>query len=171
MKYLKIVAMFAIICTLSAVSVSAQKKGGKKGTKAVSTVAPLDVRAAREKVSIQLANVDGFVNKLGVVAQGLEVADRDAAAGNLRPATAAKIKAKKEEIVVAIRNIKAGLSVLESEFRTKPALQKYLPTIEGITDLSANSEDLALAGKFVDAKAPLRDVAKKLTDTMASLPL
>ena len=70
----------------------------------------------------------------------MEVADKDAKAGNLKPATAAKIEAKKKEIVEAIRNIKAGLLSLESEFRTKPVLQKYLPNIQGITDLAAHSE-------------------------------
>ena len=58
----------------------------------------------------------------------------------------------------------------ETEFRTKPVLQKYLPSIDGITDLSAASEDSAIAGKFVAAKDPLRDISKKLADTLAVLP-
>ena len=137
----------------------------------VKVVPPLDVRAGREKVDNQLSNVNDFVNKLSSIAQGLEVADTDAKAGNLRPKTAAKIEAKKAEIVEAIRNIKVAMTNLESEFRTKPALRKYLPNIEGVTDLAAQSEDSAIAGKFVAAKAPLRDVAKKLTDTLTAMPL
>lgn len=162
-----------------AASSAAQKKTTKKPapkkpaatTAPAKIVPPLDVRAGREKVDIQLSNVSDFEEKLGVIAQGLEVADADAKAGNLRPATAAKIKAKKAELVEAIRNIKVGLGVLESEFRVKPTLQKYLPTIQGIADLSAESEDLAIAGKFVAAKEPLRNITKKLTDTLAMMPL
>jgi hypothetical protein len=152
----------------------AQKKASKKPVAKKPTtqtiVPPLDVRAAREKVDVQFSNVNDFVNKLAAVAQGLEVADADAKAGNLSPKTTAKIGAKKTEIVEAIRNIRYALTGLESEFRTKTSLQKYLPSISGITDLSAASEDSAIAGKFVASKDPLRDIAKKLADTLAVLP-
>ncbi len=175
MRHFQIAILVLLSIALFSGAADAQKKPRNKSTAKKPTVTktvipPLDVRAAREKVDVQLSNVNDFVNKLGTIAQGLEVADADAKAGNLKPTTAAKIKAKKTEIVEAIRNIKLGLGNLESEFRTKPALQKYLPTIQGITDLAAQSEDLAIAGKFVASKEPLRDVAQKLTDTLAILP-
>ena len=175
MRHVQFAAMAAIVLIFFAAAADAQKKSTKKTTTkkpyvVQKLVPPLDVRAAREKVDVQLSNVIDFVNKLGTVAQGLETADTDAKAGNLKPATVAKIEAKKKEIVEAIRNIKTGLSNLESEFRTKPVLQKYLPSIQGITDLAAQSEDLAITGKFVVAKDPLRDITKKLTDTLATLP-
>jgi len=158
----------AFVASADAQATRARKATAKKTTS--KTIPPLDVRAAREKVDVQLSNVNDFVNKLGTIAQGLEVADADAKAGSLKPATAAKINAKKTEIVEAIRNIKQALGNLESEFRTKRILQKYLPSIEGITDLSAESEDLAITGKFVAAKDPLRQTAKKLSDTLAIMP-
>ena len=175
MKQLKCIIPALLLLVLFTGAADAQKKPrkktvAKKPPATSTTIPPLDVRAAREKVDVQLSNVNGFVNKLGTVAHGLEVADADAKAGNLKPATVAKIENKKKEIVEAIRNIKDGLSTLESEFRTKPVLQKYLPSIQGITDLAAKSEDLAIAGKFVDAKDPLRDITKNLTDTLAVLP-
>lgn len=178
MKSVSLVTFGLIAVFIFAGSASSQKKTTRKPApkKAVATtpakiLPPLDVRAGREKVDVQLSNVNDFVNKLGTIAQGLEVADADAKAGRLKPETSAKIKAKKIEIIEAIRNIKLGLGNLESEFRTKPALQKYLPTIQGITDLAEESEDLAIAGKFVAAKDPLRDASKKLTDTLTVLPL
>jgi hypothetical protein len=166
-------ALLAVTGTASAQKKSAKKTTSKKTSPAPATkiVPPLDVRAGREKVDNQLSNVNDFVNKLGPIAQNLETADADAKAGKLKPATADKIRAKTTELVEAMRNIRTGLTNLESEFRVKPALQKYLSTIEGITDLAARSEDFAIAGKFVSAKDPLREVAKKLTDTLATLPL
>lgn len=161
-------------------SVSAQKKttkkpAPKKTTTAVTTpikiVPPLEVRAAREKVDAQLANVNRFVDVLGPIAQGIETLDTSAKTKVLPKATADKNAANKLKVIEAIRNLKAGLSVLESEFRTKPALQKYLPQIQGITDLASEAEDSAIAGKFVASKDPLRNIAKKLTDTMTALPL
>lgn len=171
-QYLAVGLMAIILCTGSA---SAQKKRPTKRPAPprapVILLPPLDVRVGREKVDTQFSNVNDFVNKLGTIAQGLEVADADVKAGRLKPATAAKITAKKNEIVEAIRNIKLVLGKLESEFRTKPALQKYLPAIQGITDLAAQAEDSAIAGRFIAAKEPLRDVSKKLTDTLAAMPL
>lgn len=173
MKRVNLITLGLILLVLFTGAASAQRKHVRKmpvKKPPVTVVPPLDVRAAREKVDVQLSNVNDFVNKLGLIAQGLEVADTDAKAGNLKPATVAKIEVKKREIVEAIRNIRTGLSSLESEFRTKPVLQKYLPNIQGITDLAAQSEDLALAGKFVAAKVPLRGITDKLTDTLAVLP-
>ena len=178
MRHFRFAGVILIALAIFTASAAAQKKTVKKtaakkpvASTPVKIIPPLDVRAAREKSVIQLSNVNDFVNKLGTIAQGLEIADADAKAGRLKPATAAKITAKKAEIVEAIRNIKAALGTLESEFRTKPVLQKYLPTVQGMTDLSAQAEDIAISGKFVAAKEPLRDIAKKLTDVLALMPL
>jgi len=59
---------------------------------------------------------------------------------------------------------------LETDFRTKPLLAQYLPKLQGISTLSAQSEDDAIAGQFVAAKDPLRQIALKLNDTLAVLP-
>lgn len=177
MNKFKIIAISAALIAISAVGASAQKHTTakktttKKTTTPVKTIPPLDVRAGREKVDVQLSNVNDFVKKLGTIAEGLEVADKDAQAGNLKPETKAKIEAKKKEIVEAINNISIGLRNLESEFRTKPALSKYLPSLQGITDLAGQAEDSAVAGKFVAAKEPLRTIAGKLTDTLGVMPL
>ena len=170
-RSLTIVAVLLMLGVFASFA-DAQKKSTKKSSaaKKTSTVPPLDVRAAREKVDIQLSNVNVFVDKLGNVAPMLETAEADASAGRLKPETAQKIDTYKANFVASIRNIKEGLGNLESEFRTKPALQKYLPTIQGITDLAGQSEDSALAGKFVAAKDPLRSVSAKLTDTLNVLP-
>ncbi|CAN5407679.1 hypothetical protein BH20ACI2_BH20ACI2_14270 [soil metagenome] len=175
MKTLSIAFAAGLLLVFLAGSGYAQKKtpkkpAVKKPAPTATIVPPVDVRAAREKVEVQLSNVNDFVNKLGTIARGLEVADADAKAGNLSAKTASKIETKKTEIVDAIRNIRYALTGLESEFRTKASLQKYLPTVQGITGLTSQSEDSAIAGKFVTARSPLIDVAQKLTDTLAVLP-
>ena len=173
----RLAVISAMLVAVFAMGVDAQKKSTTKKTSAPKTttpsktIPPLDVRAGREKVDVQLSNVNGFVTKLGTIAQGLEIADKDAQAGNLKPETKAKIDAKKKEIVEAINNIGVGLRNLESEFRTKTALAKYLPSLQGISDLAAQAEDAAVAGRFVAAKDPLRSIAGKLTDTLGVMPL
>ena len=59
---------------------------------------------------------------------------------------------------------------LETEFRTKPDLKKYLPSLQGISDLAGQSVDSATAGKFVASVTPLRSVQQKLNDTLALMP-
>lgn len=173
-QHLVVLAIVALLAFSG--SASAQKKPVKKTTTAKKPVAaktvvpPLDVRAAREKVEIQLGNVQQFVDVLGPIAQGIEDLEASAKTKPLAKSAADKNAANKQKVVEAIRNLKTGLSTLEAEFRTKASLQKYLPSIQGITDLAGESEDSAIAGRFVAAKDPLRDVIKRLTDTQAVLP-
>ena len=173
MRYLNYVALGVIIIGLFCGPAAAQKRKKpvtKKPVAGKTVVPPMDVRLAREKVDIQLANVNAFVDKYGPIAQSVEVLNGAAAAGRLKKSDIALNELTKKNLIIAIRDLKAGLVTLESEFRTKPVLAKYLPTIRGITDLAAQSEDTAIAGKFVAAKDPLRDVSKKLTDTLAAMP-
>jgi hypothetical protein len=177
MKDFRFAAIGLAVVLLIAGSAAAQKKTVKKPvakkppTAAAKIVPPLDVRAGREKVDAQLANVNRFVDVMGPIAQAIETLDESAKAKPLSKAAADKNTANKQKVIEAIRNLKAGLSVLESEFRTKAALQKYLPQIQGITDLASQAEDSAIAGRFVASKEPLRGVSKKLTDTMTAMPL
>jgi hypothetical protein len=134
------------------------------------TISPLDVRTAREKVSIQNDNVNFWINKLGPIAEALELLDASYAKKKPSATSLAAHENHKKEFVATIRNLRDDLAMVETEFRTKSALRKYLPNIQGVTDLAAQSEDLAIAGKFVGSKAPLRQVAQKLMDTLAVMP-
>lgn len=177
MRHFRFLSIGVIAIAMMATSATAQKKPVKKPAPKKPTAAstkivpPLDVRTAREKVDIQLANVTQFVDVMGPIVQGIETLDQSARTKKLPKATIDRNELTKQKVVEAIQNLRAGLLTLESEFRTKPTLQKYLINIDGISDLVAQAEDTALAGKYVESKEPLRDVAKKLTDTLAAMPL
>ncbi len=173
MRHFRLFALAILILALGSVSATAQKKPKKPTTKkptVVKTIPPLDVRAAREKVDVQLENVKRFVDEYGPKADALELLDKAFATKTVSEAILTKHASNKKFTIQSIRNLRDGLASLESEFRTKPILQKYLMNIQGITDLAIQSEDLAIAGKFVAAKDPLRDIAMKLTDSLAVLP-
>lgn len=175
MRHIQFLALGVISLTFLAGAASAQKKPIKKTPAKQPTVTkpllpPLEVRAAREKVDTQLVNVNRFVDVLGPIAQGIETLDESNRTKPLQRATADKNETNKMKVIAAIRNLKTGLANLETEFRTKPILRKYLPNIEGITDLATESEDMAIAGKFVASKEPLRNVTRRLTDALAALP-
>ncbi|MEO5859425.1 MAG: hypothetical protein ABIR33_10800 [Pyrinomonadaceae bacterium] len=128
------------------------------------------VAAAKQQVSNQLHNVNVFVDKIGPIAVAIENADKEVAARRLSREAAAANETNKQKIIAALSGLRTGLVSLESDFRTKPQLAQYLPKIQGISTLAASAEDSAIAGKFVAAKDPLREVSLKLNDTLAVLP-
>ncbi|MEO8650237.1 MAG: hypothetical protein ABI539_13810 [Acidobacteriota bacterium] len=157
-------------------SVSAQKKKPVKRNQPVKTqVTPKPAVTsvmiiAKTKVSNQRSNVSQFVDVLGPIAQGIENIDAEAKTKRLSRETLAKNDDNKKKVVAAIRNLRTGIVNLETEFRTKPDLRRFLVNIQGVSDLCASAEDSALAGKFVAAKDPLRTISRKLTDTLAMMP-
>lgn len=163
---------FATIALLSLGTYAQRTKRPVKRpvTNKVATLPPLDVRAARVKVSNQLANVSGFVTRLGPIAQAIEALDAEAKTKRLNKQSLDKNAADKQKVVTAIRGLREGMVKLESEFRVKPVLKKYLPTIQGISTLAGQAEDSAIAGKLVAANVPLRSIQQKLNDTLAAMP-
>jgi hypothetical protein len=174
MKTLRI----ALIATLAAAflvgTANAQRKTASKPapkkTAVTTVIAPLEVRAARSKVTTQYENVNLFVNKFGPIAVALETLETEYATKKPTPQKLAAHETNKKNVVQTIRNLRDGLAVLESEFRTKAELRRYLVNIDGISGLAARAEDSAIAGKFVLSKEPLRAAAQKLLDTLAVMP-
>lgn len=168
-RYLTILAILA----LAALPAAAQRKGSAKPkptpTPVKMAVNPV-VAAAKQQVSNQLYNVNVFVDKMGPIAISIENMDREASARRLKKEEIDANDLNKKRLVAAIRGLRDGLMALETDFRTKPQLSQYLSRIQGISTLCAQSEDNAIAGRFVASKDPLRQVTVKLNDTLAVLP-
>ena len=127
-------------------------------------------RAAVQQVSNQQSNVTRFVDILGPVAAGIETIDRSSSGTRPSQKVLDENETNKRKLIEAIRGLRTGLVNLENDFRSKPELRKYLPQLQGISELSAQSEDFALAGNFVDSRKPLMTVGAKLSDTLAVMP-
>lgn len=155
-------------------AVAAQKKSTSTGrttsTKTSSTLPPLDVRAARVKVSNQASNVGQFVNVMGPIAQSIEALDNEAKTRKIAAASAQANDTNKQKLMAAIKNMRAGIETLETEFKTKPALKMYLVKLQGISELAAQSENLALSGKYVSSRDPWKTILQKLNDTLTAMP-
>lgn len=123
-------------------------------------------RAGAEKVAIQIKNVSKFIFALGGIARGIEDLDKDTRAN---AAAKRANEQNKREVIQAIGNLQAGLAALEVEFRTSDQLKRHLSVIQGITQLSNQSRDLAQAGRFSEAGKPLLTVVEKLSDTLVVL--
>lgn len=178
MKVIKYVSVLVLAVGLTVISVAGQSKkppAKRNTTTASKKPAPKppvtsSMILAKEKVANQQSNVNRFIDVLGPIAVGIENIDADSKTKKLPKSAIDTNEENKRKVIIAIRNLRAGLVVLESEFRTKPELKKFLINIQGISDLSAEAEDSALAGKFVASKEPLRLAVRKLTDTLAVMP-
>ena len=108
---------------------------------------------------------------MGEVAVSIETIDKEAKTNRrIKKETIDANETYKKKMLQAIRNLRQGLLTLETDFRTKPQLSKYLVQIQGIANLCSQSEDHWIAGRYVTSKDPLRQVAQKLTATMAVMP-
>ncbi|MBC7900663.1 MAG: hypothetical protein H7070_11500 [Saprospiraceae bacterium] len=174
MKTVRFLIIFLMSLGFFSVSAEAQKKKPAKKPvpkPVVTTTASFgDVKTAKEKVSNQIKNITTFVSKLPPFVQSIEAIDRESKTRKLQQSSIDLNNKMKRDLIQAMRNFRAGLTALETDFRTKPALRKYLLKIEGIAGYSAQSEDLAMAGRFSEAGQPLTSAAGKLTDTLAVMP-
>ena len=172
MKIAKASTLLVLSLSIFAAAASAQKKPppAKKPVAAAVTVTPLEVRAGADKVSVQIKNVTKFLYTLGGIAIRIEDLDAEAKTKTVSQTTLDANAANKQKVMQAIRNLRAGIAALEVEFRTKPALTKYLIQVQGITAMSADCEDLANAGRFSEAGKPLLALIEKLSDALVALP-
>jgi hypothetical protein len=174
MKFIKGLLIFSAIFLCFAGTADAQRKRPVRRPVPKATPKPplptLELRFAKEKVSNQRANVTRFVDVMAPIVASIETLDKENKIRKISKKSFDDNEANKKKVLEAIRGLRAGLVNLENEFRSKPALRKFLPQLEGIAALSAQSEDAAFAGRFVDARKPLLAAAGKLSDTMAVMP-
>ena len=173
-RYLTVIFILVLLSVASASAQRTRRPARRPAPKPTPTpVRPIvtaEVTAAKQQVANQLHNVNVFVDIFGPVAIGIETRDKDAAARRLDKKALDTLDLDKRKLIAAIRGLRDGLVALETDFRTKPALSQYLPRIQGIGTLSTQSEDSAIAGRFVAAKEPLRQIGLKLNETLAVLP-
>jgi hypothetical protein len=172
MKLLKPIIYSVLLITLSMSTAFGQKsKSSSKKTAAqpVPAASAIELREGADKVAIQIKNVTKFLYMLGGIAYGIEDQDAQARTKTLPKSTLDANAANKAKVMQAIRNLRAGIATLEVEFRTKPGLKKFLPHIDGITQISAECEDLAAAGRFSDSGQPLLMLVEKLSDALVAM--
>jgi hypothetical protein len=136
----------------------------------ISATNTAEIKSGAEKVSIQIKNVTRFIYLLGGIAQGIEDVDNDIKARKATTAAADLNAKNKASVIATLRNLRAGLASLETEFRANPALRTYLNQIQGITDISGTAEDQAMAGQFIQSGKTLLQVVERLSDTLVAMP-
>jgi hypothetical protein len=148
----------------------AQRRPAPRRAPSPSAAASADVKLGAEKVSTQIKNVTKFIYTLGGIANRIEDIDREARTRTISRSALDANEANKRSVITAIRNLRAGIEALETQFRTTPALQKYALNLQGISLLVSDCEELAAAGRFSEAGRPLLELVEKLSDTLVVMP-
>lgn len=168
MKKLTILLMILLCASFTA---NAQKRKKTTGKTANPTVAATnEIREGANNVAVQLKKVSAFLYLLGGIARGIEDIDKEAKAGKLSRTVSDKNETYKQNVIASIHTLRVGLIQLESDFRVKTKLKIYLPSIQGITEISGLAEDQATNGEMVNSGRTLLQVIEKLTDTLVVLP-
>ena len=164
----KVILILACVFVLNAAA-AAQRRGSKtkKTPPAANNAA---IKGGAVKVGIQLKNLTKSIFLLGSIAQGIEDIDKQVREGKASRELKAQNEQNKADVIASIRGLRAGLVAMEVDFRVKPELKPFLPQIEGIIDMSARAEDLAVAGRFTDTGKELLLIVEKLTDALVEMP-
>lgn len=177
MKNTFVLFVFATFLFGLSLEANAQRRRAPRRRAATTTTAAAtaaansaEVKANARKVSDQLKNVTRFVYLLGGIAKNIEDIDRDAKTRKLSTAALNTNETNKKAVVQSLANLRAGLTALETEFRSKPALKLYNFQIQGISDLGSQAESLAVSGQFTESGKVLLSIVEKLSDTLVSLP-
>lgn len=165
----KIIVILVCVFALNA-NADAQRRRGKTKKTPTATVNNAAIKDGANKVGIQVKNLTKFIYLLGSVANGIQDIDEQVRQGKASRDVRAKNEQFKADVITSIRSLRAGLVAMEVDFRVKPELKPYLPNIEGIIQMSARAEDLALAGRFSDSGKELLLVVEKLTDALVEMP-
>lgn len=167
---------FAVFCLASfAVTANAQRRRTPVRKAPAKVAAPavntLELKNGAQKVSTQVKNVSKFIFVLGGVAKDIEAIDADIRDRKItRQTTVDQNTKNKQAVVQSIRNLRAGLVALESEFNAKLPLRNYTLQLGGISGLAAQSEDQAANGQLTESGKTLLLIVEKLSDTLVALP-
>lgn len=173
---IKIAVVLAFLFALN-VTADAQRKRTTRSTKSAPTkttpatpTTSLEVKNGAEKVSVQIKNLTKFIYVLGGVARGIEDIDKEIKTGKVSREIQDQNTKFKQDVLRSLRNLRAGLSAVEVDFRAKPELKPYVTHIQGISEKGYKAEDLAVAGQFTESGKMLLIIVEKLADTLAAMP-
>src|SRR5262245_30644373 len=165
LKRLLILSM-AVVLILSGLAEAQQKRSTakKKTTTPVKPVTP-DLRPEANQVAEQLKLLTRFIYVYGKTANGLEVAEQDAAQGGASSADLqAKLKQRRASLVTSFGGIKEGIDRLAQRFHQNQYLQIQYLKVLSASEAIASAQQLAANGKFDEAGRTLVAAAERLAD-------
>jgi len=167
--YLGVLLAFATL-VVSAQAQKSKRPAPRPAPTPVKQFVTADERAAKQTASNQLANLSGYLQKFTPMVQPLNDLATADKAGKLSKKASTDYNNARKKLLLQLNDFGVGLTNLETDFKTKPALTKYLLKIQGISDLSATAEDSASSARYDAVREALKGIVQRLSDTVAAMP-
>ena len=125
--------------------------------------------AARGRVAERIKVLTQFIYLYGGIANDIEVADeqrqRGAASSDLIQLT----NRRRAALLTGMRDVRAGLELLEQDFRTSSGLARYYTRLAGVASAAADAEESIATGQLNQAGKALIQIVNQLTDTLSEM--
>jgi hypothetical protein len=128
-----------------------------------------DIKAGRERISAQIKTLSQFLYLYGGVAKGIESADQAARSGEASSVAIQQNDRTKAKVRESIKNVRAGLDKLETDFRFNAAWRTHYPHISGVALIGETAENQAAANRFDEAGRSLLQAVNKLADALTAM--
>lgn len=127
------------------------------------------MKAARERVAVQLKTLTRFLYLFGGIAKDIQSVDLASRTPEASSTMIAQNERNKTKVRESIRNVREGLDKLESDIRFNTALQPYYVYLNGVARLGETAENQAAANRFDEAGKTLLKTAEQLADALAAM--
>jgi hypothetical protein len=144
----------------------------RRATRKPATTTPTKsaaVKTGATQVANQVKNLTHYIFLLGGISKGLEAADAAAAKNQASPEIIAQTTKNKQTVRASLRDIRAGLDKLETDFRSSPELNRYYIRLAGSAAGAASAEEQAAANQFDRAGRTLLEVLNRLADVLVEM--
>ncbi|MCA1817344.1 MAG: hypothetical protein LC746_13305 [Acidobacteria bacterium] len=143
-------------------SSSSQKKRRTSSSSPTTGADSTTVNAARIKLADRVKTLSQFLYIYGRLSKDLELsgAQSSASGGDDR---------SKAAVLASVRNVRAGLDDLASQFRSTPGLERQSGELTAAARRAADAESAAAAGQYHQAGLALVEVVKQLTDVLVDM--
>lgn len=128
-----------------------------------------EVRAGAERIAIQLQNLTRFIYLFGRLSNFVEASEQIQKQGAVKSSEVEQLEKTKSGLREGVRNMRAGLTDLESYFESTPAVRRFYPNVVGVVDGAAAAEQFVAAGQYDQAGRSLLGVANKLADALLNI--
>ena len=125
--------------------------------------------AARGRVADRIKALTHFVYLYGGIANEIEVADSQVGRGPASSDLIQLTNRRRAALQTSVRDVRAGLELLEQEFRPTTGLERYYTRLAGVAAAAADAEELIAAGQLKQAGRTLLQIVNQLTDTLSEM--
>ncbi len=173
MKSARVLAIICLLLLSFLPPVSAEQRSRRAPAKrrpaaTRSTRRSSGAAVARERVAEQIKLLTRFLYLFGRISNEIEASEEGARRAG-EPQSLPLSNRNRLALIENLRNVRAGLEQLETDFRTTPELEPYYTRVAGVAARAAEAESQAAANQLDGAGRSLIMVVNQLADALREI--